>query len=135
MTLLSWKDEFATGIESVDFEHREMIALINDLHAEMVGRKDSDSIEQFLGDVHAAISAHFALEERIMQRSGYHEYLAHKENHEELLDQIRDLMDMQHEDADAGLALLQRQLANWFEVHFASFDARLHGQLHVPGHP
>ena len=36
---------------------------------------------------------HFALEERIMRDSGYSEYEDHKDDHEELLDEIRDLMD------------------------------------------
>ena len=132
MTLLIWKDEFSVGIDSVDFEHQEMIELINELHAELSDRKDVVAIEHFLGEIHAAISAHFALEERVMKRSGYDEYEAHKNDHEELLDQIRDLMDDFEGDPDAAIEGLRSGLANWFESHFATFDARLHGKLHVP---
>ena len=67
MTLLSWKSEYSIGIESVDFEHQEMIRLINALYDEMKERKDAESIEQFLGDVHMMISAHFALEEHVLR--------------------------------------------------------------------
>ncbi|MFQ6007119.1 MAG: bacteriohemerythrin [Woeseia sp.] len=129
MTLLEWKPEFSVGDASMDFEHRKLITMINDICAEMRERKDPDSIERFLGDIHSAINAHFALEERIMSDAGYEEYEAHKRDHEELLDQIRDMMDDFHADPENGFRLLRENLADWFEKHFASFDARLHGRL------
>jgi hemerythrin len=106
-----------------------MIDLINELHAELNARHDKDSIEQFLGDIHSAISMHFALEERIMQSAGYEEFSAHKEDHEELLDQIRDMMDRFADDTEAGFHELGKRLSDWFGAHFSSFDARLHGKL------
>ena len=129
MPLLTWKPEFAVGVESVDFEHQQMIRLINEIYEEMKTRSEVDSIEQFIGDVHFAISAHFALEERLMREAAYPEYEPHKEDHEELLDQIRDLMDQFVFDPDKGFDLLQDKLSHWFEHHFATYDARLHGQL------
>lgn len=134
MTFLTWKPEYSVGIESVDHEHREMIELVNDLHKEMKERGDPGSIDQFLGDIHATISAHFALEERVMRQSNYDEYEPHKDDHEELLDQIRDLMDAYAFDPDAGLPLLQERLSNWFGMHFSTFDSRLHGKLDMPPH-
>ena len=129
MTLLAWKPEFSVGVESVDFEHRQMIRLINEIYEEMKERSDTDSVLQFLGDIHTAIAAHFALEERIMRDADYEEYADHKEDHEELLDQIRDLMDEFRSDPESGFTLLQERLGDWFEKHFATFDARLHGKL------
>ena len=129
MNFLTWRTEFSTGVESVDYEHEEMIALINAIYQEMHERRDVESIEQFLGDVHAAISAHFALEEREMQRSSYYEYAAHKEDHEDLLDQLRAMMDDVQIDPDRGIENLQERLGQWFEQHFSSFDARLHGKI------
>ncbi len=129
MSLLEWNSEFSVGIESMDFEHRKMIGMINEIYDELMQHKDVESIEQFLGDIHAAISAHFALEERMMKNAGYCEYEAHKDDHEELLDQIRDMMDEFSVDPATGFGMLKANLADWFEAHFASFDARLHGQL------
>ena len=134
MTLLTWQPEFSVGVEAVDFEHREMIDLINRLYEEMEGKKDADSIERFLGDIHATISAHFALEERMMRRANYPEYEAHKNDHEDLLDQVRDLMDIFVASPAKGVLLLQKQMSVWFESHFSTFDARLHGQLDMPHH-
>jgi hemerythrin len=134
MSLITWKPEFAVGVESVDFEHEQMINLINEIYDEMKMRRDADSLEQFLGDVHFAISAHFALEERHMRDAAYPEYEVHKEDHEELLDQLRELMDQLVADPEKGFDLLQDKLSDWFGNHFATFDARLHGQLDSPQH-
>jgi hemerythrin len=129
MTLLEFRPEYSVGIESMDFEHRQMIKLINDIYEEMKDRRDVESIEQFLGDVHAAISMHFALEEKMMRDAGYAEYEDHKDDHEELLDQMHDLIDTFHEDNERGFTMLQEKLSDWFALHFSTFDARLHGKF------
>lgn len=131
MSFLKWKAEYSVGVQSMDDEHRHMIELINDVYEELRGHPDADSIEQFLGDVYHAIAAHFALEERLMRESAYAEYAAHKEDHEELLDQIRDMMDAVSSNGEQGLAMLEQRLSAWFGNHFATFDARLHHQLEV----
>lgn len=126
MTLLQWKPAYSLGIASVDLEHREMIELINLCYERMGSDADAEAIEQFLGEIYTNISAHFALEEREMRASAYPEYEAHKDDHEDLLDEIRDLMDHFDEDPQSGVAVLQEKLADWFGRHFSSFDARLH---------
>jgi hemerythrin len=129
MSFLEWKAEFSVGVPSIDDEHHHMIDLINAVYAELHDRHDADSIECFLGDVYNAIAGHFALEERLMRESGYVEYEAHKEDHEDLLDQIRDMMDTLGDDSNAGFAMLEECLSDWFGKHFSTFDARLHGKL------
>ena len=126
--LIEWRSEFETGIPDVDHEHRELIALINRLPAVLDATPDAPA-RRVLGDVYAGIAAHFALEERVMRESGYDEYREHKEEHERLLDDLRDLMD----DWEAGLWVdreaFARRVADWFAVHFRTRDARLHGRI------
>jgi len=129
MSLLQWKPEYSVGVESMDDEHREMIDLINATYDKLASNPDADQIEQCLGDIFSTISMHFALEENMMRKSNYAGYQAHKDDHEELLDQIRDLMDDFDADSSAGAAKLEQGLSDWFAGHFSTFDARLHGQL------
>lgn len=131
MTLLQWQSQYSVGIDAMDYEHRQMIDLINELYVELKDRRDSVAIEQFLGDIHSAISMHFALEERIMQDAAYEEYEAHKDDHEDLLDQIRSMMDTFSRNSDEGFVELEQRLSDWFARHFSSFDARMHGKLGV----
>jgi len=126
MQLLVWKPSFSLGIPSVDLEHRKMIEMINEVYDSVADKQDTEAVQAALGDIHAGISAHFALEERLMREAGYREYAAHKDSHEDLLDQIRDIMDSYAVDPEEGRKILQRSLSDWFSQHFATFDARLH---------
>ncbi len=129
MTLIKWQPSFALGIPSVDYEHRELIGAINTVYDSMVDNADPEIIEACLEDIYADVSAHFALEERHMRDAGYEEYEAHKDQHEDLLDQIRSMMDLFEENPESGRIILQQELSDWFSVHFATFDARLHNKL------
>lgn len=131
MSLLQWKPEYSVGDESMDAEHQEMIDLINETYEKLGSEPDADQIEECLGDIFSTVSMHFALEESLMRKSNYAEYQAHKDNHEELLDQIRDLMDDFDADPAAGAVQLEKRLSDWFAGHFATFDARLHGELGI----
>ena len=128
MTLIKWKQEFCVGVESVDHEHQELIALINELHDAMQkDRMSTDSVLEMLGEIYAQIAAHFALEESIMRSLRYIHYDEHKEDHEVLLDDLLEIMDEVEADETYEPAVLSRDLQRWFGEHFQTHDAKLHG--------
>jgi hemerythrin-like metal-binding protein len=129
MSFLQWKNEYSVGIESMDDEHREMIALINSTYDKLGSDADAEQIDDCLAEIFNTISMHFALEERIMRNAAYAEFEAHKNDHEELLDRLRDLMDDFYADPATGRKTLEQSLSDWFANHFSTFDARLHGLL------
>jgi hemerythrin-like metal-binding protein len=132
MSLIEWHKEFETGVPEVDHEHRELVDLINRLHAHIENGAEPTRVPEFLGEVFARIAAHFALEESIMRKHAYDEYEGHKAEHERLLDEIRDIMDAQR---DTPSSFYENKLStvvkNWFIDHFKSKDARLHKKLGV----
>jgi hemerythrin-like metal-binding protein len=127
MALLHWQQSYSVGVEAVDHEHRELIALINRLHDEWTAKGSREEVEAFLGDLLAGISAHFALEEHIMREHRYDGLAAHKADHERLLDELRDIMD-DFAAASVDDALAAR-LETWFARHFQTHDARLEKAL------
>ncbi len=129
MGLLEWRDEFRIGIPEVDHEHRELIALINALHGRLTAPGDDVGVAEFLGELHAQISAHFALEERVMRSRRYPALESHKADHERLLDEIRDIMDGYDLHGRYDPDALGAALDAWFSVHFRTHDARLHHAL------
>ena len=129
MSLIEWKPEFSVGNAAVDHEHSELIALINDLHATIEGSGSQDQVVESLGEIYAQISAHFALEEKIMRDARYSDYEAHKGDHESLLDQLLDILDGVEEDGRYDEQKLSASLEHWFSEHFRTHDAKLHRQL------
>lgn len=129
MGLITWKDEYSVGVAAVDLEHRELIELINDLDAAMQRQATHATVVQALGEIFARISAHFALEEKIMRDAGYADFGPHKADHESLLDQLADIIHA----VEIGDKLDDRDLSSrlnrWFTGHFGSHDAKLHRRL------
>lgn len=130
MALIEWRDEFKIGIEEVDFEHRELIELINELYGEIKMEDSTVAVMYCLEEIYAKISAHFALEEKVMRDLKYDLYEDHKEDHERLLDSIRDIMDEYMDDPTLDEEKFSDRLNDWFVQHFSTKDARLHKFLH-----
>lgn len=126
MTLIKWREEFCTGIAGVDFEHEHLIAQINEIYAMIDGGANKEDILNALGDIYGSISAHFALEEKMMETYKYDEYDAHKANHELLLDDIQDISDDFEDSVELDKEKFKQKLNDWFQIHFKTFDARLH---------
>jgi hemerythrin-like metal-binding protein len=127
---LPWRDDYSTGVASIDHEHQQMIDLINRIFERLDSDESRSAVSDFLGEVHARIAAHFALEEQIMRDRRYDQFEDHKADHERLLDEIRDIMDA-YEDgtyADRKFEFAER-LQDWFVLHFKTKDARLHKRL------
>lgn len=126
MTLIVWREDFCTGIAGVDFEHEHLIRQINSIYSMIDGGAEKEDILNALGDIYGSISAHFALEEKMMETHKYDEYEAHRANHELLLNDIQDISDDFEESVELDKAKFKQKLNDWFQIHFKTFDARLH---------
>mgnify|MGYP002725586682 CR=1 FL=1 len=128
MSLLQWKDEFQTGFRSIDFEHQNLISSINQIFED--GSGDKEKLLAALGEIHALVESHFALEEKIMRDQKYPAYLEHKNDHERLLDEILDIMDAVEKEGELDTeAALRERLGGWFSNHFATLDKDLHTMM------
>ncbi|MBL6957783.1 MAG: hemerythrin family protein [Rhodospirillales bacterium] len=127
MTLIAWKDEYRTGFSSIDFEHQTMINSINLLYDKITDNCPQETIDESLGVIHALIEGHFALEEKIMQDMAYPGYFQHKEDHDNLLEVIRDIMEQAADDPDQTFRVgLPLKLDDWFSIHFKTHDRKFH---------
>ena len=133
MKVIEWRPEFSTGIAEVDHEHRALIDLINiGLDKCTDATAGGRGIMNALGEIHVRTTAHFALEERLMQQLGYDQYREHKADHERLLDDIRDIMDTAGHGERFDEESFAMRLSSWFSEHFRTHDARFHVQAPAP---
>lgn len=134
MALIEWQEEFCTGIPGIDFEHEKLIKQINAIYALIDNKTDKENIIDSLGDIYGSISAHFALEEQMMEKHGYDKYKEHQTDHERLLDDIRDITDEFEEATELADSKLRKKLNDWFLIHFKKHDARLHKLENLMSH-
>lgn len=126
MSVLRWRNEFGVGIDNVDHDHRELIGRIRDRQHEIHDCADPARIVEVLGAIYADIAAHFALEEKLMEQLRYTAIADHKEDHETLLDDLRELMIAVEDDGELDQVQLTDDLDRWFSDHFRVHDAKLH---------
>ena len=126
MSVLRWRNEFGVGIEIVDHDHRELIASIRSRQIELGSCDDPDTMIRLLGEIYAEIAEHFALEEKLMEQLRYAAFADHKEDHETLLDDLREIMVAVEDDGELDEIQLTDDLDRWFSDHFRTHDAKLH---------
>jgi len=126
MSLSSLKDGLQTGIGSLDYEHRELVGLMEALCDSFDRDEPAQSVSEGFGALYAGASAHFALEERLMRENKYAGYDDHKADHERLLDQIRFMTEAYEKGmcADCGTTL-RDCLEGWLADHVEGADAAL----------
>ena len=134
MALIEWRDDFCTGVPGVDYEHQELIRQINAIYALIDDKADKESVIDGLGDIYGSISAHFALEEQMMERHKYDHYKEHQADHERLLDDIQEITEAYEKASELDDEGLKQRLNDWFQIHFATHDSRLHALAHLINH-
>ena len=134
MALIEWREEYCTGIKGVDFEHEALINQINSIYELVANQADKELVVDSLGEIYGSISAHFALEEQMMLRHDYDHYQQHRADHERLLDDIRDITEEYEKSVRLDQADFEQKLANWFQLHFKTHDARLHNLAGMRSH-
>ncbi len=91
MPLFKWKDEFSVKVKRFDDQHKNLIAVINDLHDAMRAGKSSEVLGKIFNNLIEYTSTHFGEEEEYMQKFGYSKFNEHKKEHDELIKQVTEL--------------------------------------------
>ncbi len=135
MELIEWREEFCTGLPGVDYEHQMLIEKINSVYRALDEHADTQSVVDSLGDIYGSISAHFALEEQMMRRHKYDQYLQHTADHNNLLDGIVEIASEYENSSATDEQLFKQKINDWFQNHFKSHDSRLHKLAEFAKHP
>src|SRR3989304_4549814 len=93
MAYLDWNPSHDTGIAAIDYEHRQLVKMLNEIHDLIVKGVAPREISDALADFHTLATAHFALEEKIMRDANYPGFEERRHTHYRLLDQVREIMD------------------------------------------
>jgi hemerythrin-like metal-binding protein len=126
MSFLQWRNEFGVGIEIVDHDHRELIGRIRGHQQKLASCDDPAKMVEVLDEIYTDIAEHFAHEEKLMEQMRYAALADHKEDHETLLDDLRELMVGVEDDGELDEIQLTDDLDRWFSDHFRVHDAKLH---------
>jgi len=133
---LEWTEAYSIGIAPLDYEHRNLFSSINRLHGELDRHEDVDRIEDTLGEIHARMAAHFALEEKVMRENKYVRYAEHKAEHDALLDDLTEAMVRYvAQPSDEITDDLKGRLTAWILGHVLTRDKQMSEMAASPAQP
>jgi len=122
--LITWSDKFSCGIRLIDDQHKELIALVNEMFNHVTGNdiQEYNYFNRVIREAIIYVKTHFSTEEKLMLATKFEGYEEHKREHDnfvlKILEKIRDYQ--------AGnrltLSTFTRFLKDWILSHIALMD-------------
>ena len=124
---LNWDNNLATGINSIDNQHKELFDRINQLLLAMKEGKARDEIMQTLNFLEEYVIKHFTEEEEIQNKTNYPLLNIQHMQHEEFKSDLKEFRRvLETEGTSTLLALnIHEKLADWFKNHIINLDKDL----------
>jgi len=130
---MEWNEKYSVSVSSIDYEHKKLFQMINELSDAMRSGKGSSIAPDILKRLAAYTQDHFAHEEKMMVRAGYSNYAAHKIEHDKLTTQVVHLMqDFEDKKVVLSVSLLDF-LQRWLTTHIMSCDKQYAAPMQAAG--
>jgi hemerythrin len=134
MPFIVWTSEMSVDVKMLDNDHKKLAILINDLHEGLMAGRDSKELYHIFDELVAYTRVHFAHEERLLAETGYSGAAAHKQEHDQKVQQVLTLQarfSSARESADY-LEVLD-QLKEWLFKHIEHSDKEFVAHLKATG--
>jgi len=123
--IFPWSDNFVTGIDEIDVQHRALVDLLNKLAAHMAYGSEMQILQDVFNELTDYAGYHFETEEGVWQRylAGHELALAHVQMHRDFVTQV-DWLRAQ-EDLLKGADAVQQVvsfLTHWLAFHILEED-------------
>ncbi len=127
MPSISWDPSMSTGVDSVDAQHRQLIAWLNDLLGAMAMGRGRAEIVELLDNLGRYSSMHFGHEEECMTRYHCPAAEANALQHQDFVKTFAGLREQfDREGATAGLTMqVEIELLHWLATHIKGTDVQL----------
>jgi len=124
MRQIIWKDEYLTGVEEIDRQHKEFVKLINRLNIIHDCGNYSGYALRLLNEVGKYADYHFTSEENLMIITKYPQLESQEKAHKDLLIRYRQLVES-YKSQNAGIDDIIHFLEVWFTGHTVQVDKKI----------
>lgn len=124
MALVEWNQALTIGIPEIDYQHRNLVSMLNALHTAIEAGEPQEHLGEILEELDLYVVNHFATEERLMERIKYEFLSQHKAEHLRLAETVQG-----HRNAfsrgEASAEDLMQFLVRWLLNHIAGADSHI----------
>lgn len=124
MPVITWKEEYSVGVRELDQGHKQLIAMINELHYAMQNDSGQKVVTGIIVEMIQYAKDHMTLEESYMQQVSYLGLLQHHREHKNFIDKANDLK-LRSEGGEFVLSFEVLQfLSDWLKEHILETDMK-----------
>ncbi|MCP5159998.1 MAG: hemerythrin family protein [Gammaproteobacteria bacterium] len=121
---IEWSNTLSVGIEEIDAQHKVLVDLLNQVHEAIQQRQGVEATNKIVERLSEYTRIHFAVEESLMRILHYPEYERHKEEHDQLIEQLNGLRAKLEEGKGSISFELAHFLKVWLTKHIMEGDKR-----------
>jgi hemerythrin-like metal-binding protein len=121
MAFLSWHERYSVGHAELDAEHKRLFELVNHFD-DVIQMELAGELGLILDDIVSSTVAHFRREEDLMKQAGFPQLAEHKDMHDELINQIKEVRITMKKGGHVGTKSVVRFLADWLTNHIIRED-------------
>lgn len=128
LEIFPWNENFATGIEAIDIQHRRLVELLNILVGHMAFQLDAPAVDQILEELTDYTRVHFKSEEAIWSQhfAGDSWESWHKEAHTDFVSRVLELRAAGNTEAyEQIVEKIVSFLTHWLALHIIESDKRM----------
>ena len=132
MALVEWNQALTVGIPEIDYQHRNLVSMLNALHAAIEAGDPQEHLGEILEELDLYVINHFATEERLMARIKYEFIVQHKAEHQRLAETVQDQR-AAFMRGEASAEDLMQFLIRWLLNHIAGADSHIGAAFNQQG--
>ncbi len=122
MSLIKWRDSFATGVERFDSDHRRIVEMIAELYTGITGGADKKKIERTITELISYTKYHFTNEEEHMRLHDFPKRAEHRIEHEDFKLKLAEMQKKLEQGDREVPRQLYTLLRDWFSHHIMEVD-------------
>jgi hemerythrin-like metal-binding protein/PAS domain S-box-containing protein len=127
MAIFQWTDNFRTGLDEVDQQHRRLVDMLNELDEARTIGGDTRLVLQLLDGLADYTQYHFASEEKLMADPSFDrdERNRHQARHQDFIKKVGDIQILARQKPEVVSDDLVDFLAHWLIEHILGTDQKM----------
>ena len=125
MGTVEWHDGLNLGIREIDDQHKELIAIINQVLKAFKDGENEKSIDLLLKQLREYTIYHFSSEEKYMEEIDFPDFNGHRQLHLRLKERVKTLQSARFHKEDIGIDEIKSLLSKWLIHHILHEDYKI----------
>ncbi len=130
MAFVEMTEDMMVGYFTIDEQHKELFARINELHEAIESKRNANEIDMVFTFLESYVVAHFGMEQSLMEKRDYPERDSHLAKHTHFIDEFSKIRSSFNshagsEEAWSDAKAMESLLKDWLINHIKTVDKKL----------